>query len=297
MGEFAALLTSACWAFSAVLFTLAGRKVGAAQVNRLRLLFGLVFFLLIHLLATGTLIPLNASWQTWMWLGLSGVVGLALGDLALFQSYLYVGPRMGALIMAVVPVFSTIFAWFFLGEWLDWVKIAGIVLAVAGIALVVLERGSKPEQGAHDRRQYLQGIFYGFLAAAGQTAGLLLTKRGLADGFPALSGVLIRVLVACLVLWAVALTTRQAHATFSALRERRTLNLLLAGSLIGPFAGVWLSTIAIQLTAVGIASTLTSLAPILLLPISAWLFHERISIRAIAGTFLTIVGVVILFLL
>jgi len=297
LGELAALLTSGCWAFSAIIFTYAGRRVGAGAVNRLRLLFALVFLIASHFLVRGTLLPLDAAWDRWMWLGLSGIAGLTLGDLALFQAYLYIGPRIGALIMAIVPVFSAILAWLFLGELLSWTQISGILLAVLGIAVVVMDHRGSKEGIAHNRRQYLLGIGLGFLAAIGQTTGLVLTKRGLEGGFPSISGVVIRVLVATLAIWAAALFSRQARPTVNVLNNRVTFGLLLAGSLIGPFAGVWLSTIAVQLTAVGVASTLTSLAPILLLPISGWLFHEKISARAVLGTLLTISGVVILFLL
>jgi drug/metabolite transporter (DMT)-like permease len=290
-------MTSVCWSFSAVIFTYAGRRIGAAVLNRLRLVFALIFLIISHFLTRGTLFPANAAWDRWMWLGLSGVAGLTLGDLALFQAYLYIGPRIGALIMAIVPVFSAVLAWLFLGELLRLTQIAGILLAVAGIAVVVMDHRGSSAGIAHDRRQYLLGILFGFLAAIGQTTGLILTKRGLAGGFPAISGVVIRVLVASLALWVVALFSHQVRPTVSALNQRGTLGLVLAGSLIGPFAGVWLSTIAVQLTAVGVASTLTSLTPILLLPISGWLFHEKISTRAVLGTLVTIGGVVILFLL
>ncbi len=297
MGEFAALFTSVCWSISAIIFTYVGQRVGAAVVNRLRLAFALIFLLASHLLVQGALLPLDAGWDRWMWLGLSGMAGLTLGDLALFQAYLMIGPRIGALIMSTVPVFSAILAWLFLGELLRWVQIAGILLAVAGIAVVVLDHGGSSAGIAHNRRQYLMGILFGFLAAVGQTTGLVLTKRGLEGGFPSLSGVLIRVLVATLVLWGAALFARQARPTLSTLGSPVIFGMILAGSLIGPFAGVWLSTIAVQLTAVGVASTLTSLSPILLLPISGWFFHEKITYRAVLGTLVTIGGVVILFLL
>jgi drug/metabolite transporter (DMT)-like permease len=55
--------------------------------------------------------------------------------------------------------------------------------------------------------------------------------------------------------------------------------------------------IAIQNTLVGIASTLMALSPVILLPLSRWFFHENISWRAIAGTFICMAGTAALFLL
>ena len=284
------------WTFSAVFFTFASRRCGASVVNRLRLAFALVFLAAAHWITQGSLLPLNAAPARWIWLGVSGIIGLTLGDLALFQAYINIGPRLGTLIMSMVPVFSTILAWLFLGETLRPVQIAGILLTVAGIAIVVLER--KEAGGpAQDRRSYLLGILFGFLAAVGQTTGLILTRRGVEGGFPALSAVLIRVLVACFVAWLAALVTRQTSKTLAVLKEPKTSGLVLAGSFVGPFLGVWFSTIAVQQTAVGIAATLSSLNPIMLLPFSGWLFGDKITPRAILGTSLTIGGVIILFLL
>jgi drug/metabolite transporter (DMT)-like permease len=59
---------------------------------------------------------------------------------------------------------------------------------------------------------------------------------------------------------------------------------------------VWLSLIAVQKAPLGIASTLTSLAPIFLLPVGAMLFKEKIGLRAIGGTLIAIIGTAMLFI-
>ena len=70
----------------------------------------------------------------------------------------------------------------------------------------------------------------------------------------------------------------------------------MGGSLTGPFIGVWLSLISVQKAPLGIASTLMSLMPIILLPVGYFLFDERIGMRAIGGTVVAFVGTAILFL-
>jgi drug/metabolite transporter (DMT)-like permease len=54
--------------------------------------------------------------------------------------------------------------------------------------------------------------------------------------------------------------------------------------------------VAIAHAHIGVASTLMSLTPIFLLPVSHFLFRERISVRAIIGTLFALLGVVMLFL-
>ena len=296
MGEFAALLTSVMWTFSAIFFTFAGRMTGASILNRLRLAFALLFLSTAHLITQGALIPLNVSLDRWIWLGISGIIGLTLGDVALFQAYINIGPRMGTLIMSIVPVFSALVAWLFLGETLRLAQIFGIALTVGGIVLIILDRRNSTET-AKDRRSYLLGIMFGFLAAAGQTGGMILTKKGLSGDIDPLSAVLIRTIVATAAAWLIAVFTRQIRPTINAMKQPKSATMVLAGSLVGPFIGVWFSTIAIKLTQVGIAATLQSLNPIFLLPFSSWLFGEKITIKTAIGTFVTIAGVVIIFLL
>jgi drug/metabolite transporter (DMT)-like permease len=52
--------------------------------------------------------------------------------------------------------------------------------------------------------------------------------------------------------------------------------------------------VAVQLTFVGIASTLMALTPIIILPISKWVFKEQVTRRAVIGTLVCLVGVVVI---
>ncbi|MEJ5312937.1 DMT family transporter [Anaerolinea thermophila] len=295
MGEIAALLTSVFWAFSSIIHTFAGRRVGPGVLNRARLLFAVIWILLTHWILQGTPFPFHATPERWFWLGLSGVVGLVLGDWFLFYSYVTIGARMGTLIMASVPMLSAVLAWIFLGETLTPAEIFGMVLVVAGISMVILDRTNG---NTHlPRRAYWLGVLAGFGGALGQAGNLILAKPGLAGDFPSISGVAIRMVTATVVLWGITFIKKEVRPTLDALKDRRALGLILLGSMIGPFAGVWLSMVAIQNTLVGIASTLMALSPVILLPLSRWFFHESISWRAIAGTFICMAGTAALFLL
>jgi drug/metabolite transporter (DMT)-like permease len=289
LGEIAAVFTSICWTFSSIIFTFAGRRVGAAVLNRMRLTFAVLWVALIHLLLQGRLFPTDASPERWIWLGLSGVAGLVVGDLLLFQGYVMIGPRISTLIMSLSPVFSAVLALLFLNETLRAGQIIGILVTIAGVALVVLDHHGSQETPIN-RKRYLLG-------AAGQTVGLILAKRGLEGNFPSISGLAIRMLVSVVFVWLLALVSGQARPTLNSMRDRRAFGLILGGSVVGPFLGIWLSIISIQQAPIGVASTLMSLTPIFLIPAGFWFFRERISRWAIVGTVISIAGVVILFLL
>jgi drug/metabolite transporter (DMT)-like permease len=104
-------------------------------------------------------------------------------------------------------------------------------------------------------------------------------------------------LAAVIALWLITFMQREAGKTIQTLKENPSaLQLLALAALIGPVIGVSLSLLAVQNTAVGIASVLTSLAPIFMLPISHFYFKERLGWQAVAGTILAMIGVAILFL-
>jgi drug/metabolite transporter (DMT)-like permease len=301
LGHLAALATSVAWSFTSVFFTLSGRQVGSVVVNRIRLLLAVLFTALTHWLLTGHLLPPGAEPWRWGYMGLSGLIGFLIGDAFLFQAFVMIGPRLSMLIMALAPVFSTVLGWVLLHEVLTRQELAGIGLAVSGVALVVSDRGNHrdqtPETPYEERRRYPMGLLFALGGSLGQAGGLFLSKLGLRGDFPALSGNLIRLIAASAAIWLLALAAGQIRLTFERLRERPgALKPLTAGAVGGPFIGVWLSLIAVQLAPLGIASTLMSLTPVILLPVSYFWFGERFGILAIVGTAVAFAGTALLFL-
>lgn len=296
-GEVAALGTAICFAFGSTLFTLAGREIGAQRVNRVRLLLAALLIAAIHWLIFGQVLPAAPSADSVGWLALSGIVGLVLGDMCLMQAFVLIGPRLSMLVMALAPMFSTIIAWVFLQETLDTGTLLGIILAVFGVIMVVVERpnGSASSIAAAGRA-YRIGLLCALGGSLGQAGGTVLSRLGLAEGLEPLSASLIRLAVATIVMWGIALVGGQVGGTIVALRERPRARLrLVGGTVAGPVIGVWLSLVAVQRTSVGIASTLISLTPIFLIPISYVVFKERVTRQAVVGTLIAFAGTVLLF--
>jgi len=298
LGQIAGLLTSVCWSFTSIFFTLSGRQVGSAIVNRTRLFFALIMVMAMHWFTQGALLPMGAEGWRWGWFAISGLIGFVIGDALLFQAFVMIGPRLSMLLMALNPVMGAVLAWVFLSEHLSWTEISGIALTVSGVAIVVTDHSSSSaERPDPSRRYYLIGVIFGLGGALGQAVGFIASKQGLVDDYPALSGNLMRLVFATSAIWAFTAMRRRVPATFVALRAKpRALGYILGGAVAGPFVGVTLSLIAVQNAPVGVASTLTSLTPIVLLPVAHFVFKERVTLRAIAGTVLAMVGTAILFM-
>ena len=294
LGPLAALATSVLWSFTSTAFSLAGRRVGSMVVNRIRLLLAVLFLMLTHWVLQGTPMPLSVSPERWFWLGLSGVIGLIIGDALLFQCFVWLGPRLSMLLMSLVPVMSVGLAWIFLDETLTGLQLLAVGVTIAGVSFVILDRAGNSAAIVKGKR-YALGILLGLSSALGQALGLITAKKGLTGNFSVLSGTLMRMTVAMILLWLLTFAMRQGQETLRRVRQDSTaMKQLLFGAFSGPFLGVYLSLLAVQLAPVGIASTLMALPPIFLLPISHFVFDEQIGWRAILGTVVALAGVVLL---
>jgi len=294
LGQLAALGTAFCWSFTAIFFSYSGRLVGSAVVNRSRLLFALFFVATTHLILQGSIFPFGTDPYRWGWLALSAVLGLVLGDSFLFQAFVLVGPRLSTLMMSTVPILSTFLAWIFLKETVSTSELAGIVLTVAGVAWVVTER--RTDEAVVKEKKYVLGLTFAFFGALGQSANLIAAKFALGDGYPAISASAIRILVAMLILWTVAAFQGQFRHTMRQWQNRNAFKAIIGGTIAGPFIGIWLSLVAVQLAPVGLAATLMALPPSILIPIGRIFYNERVSRRGIIGTIIAISGVALIFL-
>ena len=294
IGEIASLSTATLFAFTALIFTSTGRAVGSQVTNRMRLMFALIYLMILNLILFREPLPFSADSSRWLWLSLSGIIGLSLGDAFLFQSFISVGPRLGSLLLSLAPIFSSIIAWLFFGETLTILQTLGIALALSGIAWVIAST-EEPLDRVQGHTQ--RGVIFGTLAALGQAVGLVLSKKGMSGDFSPFQANAIRMLAAVIFIWVWGAVNRDAGGTFIALRQKpQVIRLLLLGAFLGPVLAVSLSLLAVQHAVLGVASTLMSLTPVIILPISYFVFKEKIGWQAVLGTVLAIFGVAILFL-
>jgi drug/metabolite transporter (DMT)-like permease len=294
LGEIAALATAVFFALTALIFTSTGRSVGSQVTNRMRLLFALFYLIVLNLILFREPLPFSAESSRWIWLSLSGVIGLSLGDAFLFRSFISLGPRLGTLLLSLAPIFGSVIAWVFFKETLTLLQITGIVLALAGIGWVVLSHEEPPNTPhGHTRR----GVIFGVLGGLGQAVGLVLSKQGMFGDFSPFQANAIRMLAAVIFIWIWAAFEGNAGTTLNGLRGKpQVIGLLALGAFVGPVLGVTSSLLAIQYAEIGVASTLMALTPVIILPISYFVFKEKVGWQAILGTAFAIAGVAVLFL-
>lgn len=291
-GEMAALATALCWAVTATSFEHSAKKIGSMNLNLLRLFIGLAFLSIFTLITRGYLFPTDATQSEWFWLLLSGLVGIVIGDLLLFEAFVLIGSRISMLIYASVPPLSGIMAFMFLGEKMTMFQVIGMFITLVGIASVILvtEKDSKKVSFSHP----VLGILFAFGGAFGQAAGYIIGKFGMANYDP-FSSTQIR-LIAGIIGFMVIFTLKGHWPKFmTAFKRRDALATLTLGSFFGPFLGISLSLYAVQKINPGVASTLISITPILLIPYAFFIKKEKVSFKEVLGTVITLLGVGVMF--
>ncbi len=292
LGEISALFTACLWSGSAMVFASATKSVGSFQVNITRLVLGAVYLML---LVAALRLDVNLSASQILNLSLSGIVGLSLGDTFLFKAFQEIGARVSMLIMSTAPAIAAVLAYMFLGEDLSAAGVLGIAVTLAGVSIVVLDRGNSASERV---ALTTPGLVYAALAAAGQGGGLILAKlafrEGEVNGFVATGVRIIASLV--LLLPAALMTKRYQNPVRMFIQQRKAFWQTALGSVLGPFLGISFSLIAIQYTKVGIAATIMAIVPILMLPLVRFVYKEKLTWRAIFGAFVAVAGVAVLFL-
>lgn len=290
IGELAALATAILWSWTAIFFTSAGRQVGSFAVNLIRLVFGVIFLLLTHYLLIG---DYSVSSQGFYSLAASGLIGLVVGDLTLFKAFVILGPRRSLLIMALVPAFTSVMAFLFLHEVLSAKDIFAITITIIGIAWTLSESKQKQEK-IHG--SLISGVVLAVAGALCQAGGLVVAKHGLNDQvLDPLNATLIRMVAALIGMSLLMVFTNRTRNVAKAALSGRPLLLILAGSVVGPFLGVWMSMVAIKYTNTGIGATIMATSPIIVIPFSVLYLKERPSGRAIWGSVVAVLGVAFLF--
>jgi len=302
IGELISIGVAFSWTATALLSEFGSKRLGNLTLNVLRMGLALVFSLVLFMVVTGNPLPPGASAEAAGWMLLSGVVGYVIGDFCLFQCYIIIGSRYGQLFMTLAPLAAALMAWITLGQQMTGMSLLAMFITLAGIGISVLGRGEHHKVGL---KLPLNGVLFAIGAAMCQGIGLVLSKIGM-DHYEATANMPEWLVpfsanfyrcVAGIIGFTLLLYFRKGLDPLrEAMHDKKGLAVATATTVFGPFVGVGFSLMAVQYTAAGIASTLMAMTPIIILLPSYWLFHQKITWRAVAGAVISVVGVSLFFL-
>ncbi|MEM8613804.1 MAG: DMT family transporter [Cyanobacteria bacterium P01_H01_bin.105] len=288
-GEIAALSAAGLWAFATLMFGRLGKQLSPLVLNLIKGLIAVGFIVLTlairqQLLAS---LPLGSV----ILLLISGVVGIGLGDTAYFATVNTLGPRRALLLEMLAPPMAALIAWIFLQEQLSALAWLGMALTIAGIVWVISERSPQIQNSQLQNGHVLRGVGLGLLAALGQSVGTVLSRAALADtAVDPLWSSLLRLSAGLVCIGSLLLARSQPVTRPST----RLLGGVAIAAFFGTYLAIWLQQVALKYAPAGIAQSLLATSPIMVLPM-ALVIGERVTVRALGGAMIALVGVWLLF--
>ena len=309
LGELISLIVAVSWTVTALFADKASHRLGSMTANVLRLTMAIVFLGLLLWVTVGHPYPVYADRDTWIWLGLSALVGYIFGDYCLFNCYVYIGPRFGQLLMTLAPPMAAIAGWLMLGETLSWKSILAMAITLCGIGISILSRDGGGKRLKLDLP--LKGILLGVGAGVGQGVGLVLSKIGMqhyADALPSdapalmegmlpFASTMVRAIIGGLGFFLILCLQKDFGKLKSAVKDPVAMKYASIITLFGPAIGVSLSLMAVRYANAGIASTLMALTPVIILAPEVLINKKKIRLKELVGLAVSITGVALFFLL
>ncbi len=321
VGETIALVVAVSWTATALFAEEGSKRMGSLPFNAVRMTLSLLLLIPTLWLIIGAPYPRFADTQTWLWLLLSGVVGYTIGDYCLMKGYIIIGSRFGQLFMTLSAPTAALFGRLLLGESMRPLALVGMAVTVFGIALSIL---AKPHDGHLSLKLPAKGIFFAVMAGICQGAGLVLSKKGLIHYSDSIASEGLDISAA--VPDAIVPLPLNVSITFAstmirgsiglagfllllmifgkdwrgqlrrAVTDRRAMRAAALSMLFGPFVGVSLSLLATLYTSTGVAQTIFALTPVLIIIPSVMMFHQKVTVREVAGALISVLGVSLFFM-
>lgn len=307
-GEAICLLTALLWAVAITLFRGPVLEHGARTVNLVKCLLGATLQgLTVLALGQGSVLA-TASGRALLILAASGVIGLTVGDTALFAAVARLGVHRTLLLQTLAPVFTALIAWVWRDELPTGLEMVGAAVILAGVALVVTPRRGQlapapvpngvtvpepmPASGGTGA-PLLAGVMLGVVAALGQGAGVVMAKVGMTE-VPVVPASFVRLAAAAAGLALFAATPARMAQLGKLVVAPVMLRRVVPATLLGTYVALFLMMLGIALAPAAIAATLLSVSPVYGLLIDTFVFRQPVTARGLTGTLLAVAGVAVL---
>jgi drug/metabolite transporter (DMT)-like permease len=237
----------------------------------------------------------------------SGLIGVGLGDVALFQALPRLGSRLTLLILQCLSApFAAFFEWIWLGTRLNAGQFACIGIILTGVAVALLPDKKSPPKITDWRN----GLWICIISALGNAGGAVISRQGFQvaaenaqsiDGATAafqrlLGGLFISGLCLLYVRRHVFRTARWLHNTASPMpvREkwRRAGPWVLLNATAGQTLGVTCYLWAFKTVPAGVVLSIVALTPLVAVPLTRYIEGEIPTKRSLLGTAISVAGAI-----
>lgn len=274
------------------------------SLNIMRLLGGLVLVMIVAIIIDGDFFKIFSSnyFLAWFWLAISGVLSLGIGDYFGLKMYTILSPRYGSVLTTLSPATALLLGMYLLGEHINIIGIAGILITIIGVLSISLGRSERSNIPDHGHGSIWMGILYGVISAVCNGAGLALSKKGFimqaASGYSIhpITGSFIRFIAGTVFVILLMAMSKNLLINLRNIKNQppRVLKTAGLGIIFGPLLAVSLAMTCIQYIDVAVAQTIFALVPVFALIITHYIYKEKITRKAVFGAIAAITGVAVL---
>lgn len=288
-GALALVAASALYAVASMLVKREAPRLGILTQNTYRLAVAAVAMGLIFLATRSPADLAQLPRDALLALVAAVFCGLTFGDALSYRAMLLIGMGRAFPIANTYPLVTVLIAVTWLGETVGLAEIAGCLVTVVGVTLVALPARGRIE-AALDRRTFATGL----AMAAGASvlwAGSNSFLRLAMDGIDPITGNALRLPAATLVAWLMARRSQPAPPLWRL--PRPTLAAVVATGLASSvFAGM-LTLYGVQQVGAARAAIVGSISPIFGAPLAIVVLKERLTVRILIGTVLSVAGIIL----
>ena len=287
----AALGASLCWATGSLIAHRPATQLGAFEFTRTQLISSFALLIVIVTALNGWQ---SVTWVHWPSFVAASLIGVVFTNLAMIACLRRGGPRRMQLLVSMSAPFAALLGFLFLGELMSPRKLIGVGLAFSGLLLAILFG----RRGQH-RIEAVEGslavvIVLGLFAAICNAVGLIALKPALLAGTDPLAATALRTGGGALVISVVALWPAEAFETPTKRTPSVVLRAILPG-FVGYIAAVSLQLYALRSYDAGIVAVLSSMAPVVMLPMIWVVSGDLPPLSAWLGAILAVLGAGIIF--
>ena len=285
IGALCALGSALSWSVTSLMVSALAPGIGTFTINAARTTLTAVIVIVWMLVAGGLESVLTLSMGSVALLAVSIVLAIAIGDTIFFESAQRLGLGRAMTISMSYPVVAASLAALLLGETLTAPIVVGGLLTLAGLVLIVMARIEPPGEPRPWR-----GVVEALLAALAWGVSVVALRVPL-DEIDAVSAQAIRLPVGALILWVTPWALRGVPMLVRG-------GWPLFGRLIALAAVTAVSSVmygaSVKYAGVAVATVLSSTAPLFAVPLGVVFLGERLPALALAGTAVTVAGIVVL---
>ncbi|MDW6023541.1 DMT family transporter [Mesorhizobium sp. BAC0120] len=306
ISEILAVAAALCAALSSMFISELKGRVPLLQLARWQMTAAFVMTGLISLSIGGW--RSVGLWQ-FGFLAASSFFGIAIASTTYFAAIYSVGPRITALLFSLTSPFALTMGYIALGETITFQQALGVAFVLCGIVLAIgtprrfITRGSSapampvitpssiPVTVAPKpplKGPLFPGVVLGVVTAFGQALGTLFARPAMASGVEPFTAMAVRSGLAALFFLAILALPigRAGRAAF----QPGALGLAIGSAFFGMVLGMSLLMAALHEGEAGIVATLSSITPVLILPMVWIRSREPPSRRAWFGAGLAVLG-------